>query len=271
MGGFRRGDGGKGAEGERDGVRAPFSAGGLREWGGVLPGCGKELAGCFGRSFPVCMGWSVVAGFGAAAVVGDGSASAGVGVCRGVVGGGLDIGGAGLGRRGAGGLGVGGGGERGDGLDGLGVARWRGLVLGGVLGGVGRGLGAFALKHGEKNVGETGAARVFGFSFGGDGSLFEVDEDAEEGDFAVEEGFDEGVGDGLLTGAGALEEGLGEVATVPGAGGRGGGFEVVVVGRVRGGDGIIDVVEVDVRHECSQAKEKRDAGGRPVGGFFGAS
>ena len=217
-------------------------------------------------------------GFGALAMAGDGLAAAGP------VGGGLNVGDAGLSWGGFFGLGVGGGAE---GVDGAGGFLWLagvvvglvlGIAVGLVLGGVGRGLGTLALEHGEENVGEAGAAGVLGFGFSGDGGLFEFEEDAEELGFSGEEGVDEGVGDGFLTGAGAVEDGLGEAVVIESAGGGagGGGLEIVVVGGVGGGDGVVDAVEARVGHGFSWEKKtgaqgKRDADGRPVGcGVWGS-
>lgn len=149
---------------------------------------------------------------------------------------------AGLGRWGGGS----GSGERGEGWSGLGG-------FGGGL--LGRGLSALALEHGEEHVGEGGLMGFLGFGFAVDGGLFEVHEKPEEGDFAVEDGVDEGVGDGVLAFSGAVEQGLGEAAAIPGVERAAGGFEVFVFGWAGVGEGVVEGMDGRMRHECSRKKK----------------
>jgi hypothetical protein len=132
----------------------------------------------------------------------------------------------------------------------MGFGAGLGFWFGGLAGG--GGFIALALEHGEQDFGEGGLACLLGFGFAGDGGCFEVHEEAEEGEFAVDERVDEGVCDGVLVGAGAGEHGLGEAAAVPCAAVVRGRVEVVVVvGGIGRGNGIVGFVEERVGHGCS--------------------
>jgi hypothetical protein len=116
--------------------------------------------------------------------------------------------------------------------------------LGGLRGGAaGGGFGALLVDEGNEDFGEGGFVGLLGFGFAGDGGLFEVDEEAEERELAVDEGVDEGVCNGLAACAGSGEDGLGEAAALPGTRACGSGLEVlVVVGGVGSSEGVVDLV-----------------------------